>query len=68
MKGGIYGIKNLIDNKWYIGQSINISIRKGRKLTEQAKEKLRIFHLGKKRSEETKRKMSEAAQKRKNLC
>ena len=26
--GGIYGIKNLVNGKWYIGQSVNIERRK----------------------------------------
>jgi len=53
---GIYGIKNKINGKIYVGQSIDIKNR----WTSETKLKIRNAITGIKRSEETKRKISQS--------
>jgi len=63
---GIYVIRNVINNKVYIGSAVDLNNRwfshrnnskKGKKHSTEAKEKMSLSHKGKKISEETKEKI-----------
>jgi predicted GIY-YIG superfamily endonuclease len=60
VKIGIYQIRNLIDNKIYIGSSFMLEDRLKRTHSEETKEKLRKIKLGKSLSHETREKMSKS--------
>ncbi|MCK9432825.1 MAG: NUMOD3 domain-containing DNA-binding protein [Candidatus Omnitrophica bacterium] len=45
MKPGIYGIKNVVDGKWYVGQSVNVPKRKIAHFTHLRNKNHRNQHL-----------------------
>jgi group I intron endonuclease len=45
VKCGIYGIKNLITGKWYVGQSVRISLRRAQHFSDLRHNRSRSEHL-----------------------